>query len=65
LPYGQFPVLEVEPGVFIGQSASIIRYIGKKTGLYPSDDVKAAVVDSLLDEVWFSIYFYFQELLFN
>jgi glutathione S-transferase len=51
LPFGQLPVLEVEEGVFIAQSAAIMRYIGKKTGLYPLDDVKAALVDSIIDEV--------------
>ena len=51
LPFGQLPVLEVEEGVYIAQSAAIMRYIGKKTGLYPSDAVKAALVDSIIDEV--------------
>jgi glutathione S-transferase len=43
--------LEVQEGVFIGQSAAIMRYLGKRNGLYPRDDVAAAVVDSIIDEV--------------
>lgn len=51
LPYGQLPVIEVAPGKFIGQSAAILRFVGKHTGLYPVDDhVTAAVIDSLLDQ---------------
>jgi glutathione S-transferase len=52
LPFGQLPVIEVAPGKFVGQSAAILRLIGKLTGLYPVDDhVKAAVIDSLLDQL--------------
>lgn len=51
LPYGQLPVIEVAPGKFVGQSAAILRFVGKHTGLYPTDDhVTAAVIDSLLDQ---------------
>jgi glutathione S-transferase len=44
------PVLEVAEGTFIGQSAAIMRYLGKRSGLYPSDPIAAAVVDSIIDE---------------
>ncbi len=51
LPYGQMPVIEVSPGKFVGQSASILRFVGKLTGLYPTEDhVTAAIIDSLLDQ---------------
>jgi glutathione S-transferase len=50
LPFGQVPVLEVAEGTFIGQSAAIMRYLGKRSGLYPSDPIAAAVVDSIIDE---------------
>lgn len=44
-------MLEVAEGVFISQSAAIMRYLGKKTGLYPADDLTAAIVDGVIDEV--------------
>lgn len=57
LAYGQIPVLEVTEGhdkkkTVIAQSSALMRYVGKRTGLYPlDDDVQAAVVDSLVDHV--------------
>ena len=50
LPYGQVPALKVE-GKILGQSSAIMRFIGKQTGLYPTDAVKAALVDSIMDQV--------------
>jgi glutathione S-transferase len=51
LPYGQLPVLQVDNGTIIGQSAAILRYIGKYAGLYPTDDhLQAAIIDSIIDE---------------
>ena len=47
LPYGQVPALSVD-GKLLCQSGAILRYIGKKTGQYPTDDVQAAIVDGLL-----------------
>jgi glutathione S-transferase len=49
-PFSQFPYLEVD-GVSIGQSCSILRFVGKRTGLYPSEDVAAAKVDSVVDQI--------------
>jgi len=50
LTFGQLPALEVN-GVMITQSAAIMRFIGKRVGLYPTnDDVQAAIIDSILDE---------------
>jgi glutathione S-transferase len=43
------PVLEVAEGTFIGQSAAIMRYLGKQAGLYPQNGLTAAVVDSIID----------------
>lgn len=57
LAYGQIPVLEITEGVekkktVIAQSGALMRYVGKKTGLYPiENDVEAAVVDSAVDHV--------------
>lgn len=46
--YGQMPLLEVD-GHMYAQSMSILRYVGKLTGLYPSDPEEALRVDELLD----------------
>jgi glutathione S-transferase len=51
-PFGSVPVLYVEEGgasTCIAQSPSIARYCGKVAGLYPTDDLGAAVVDQILD----------------
>jgi glutathione S-transferase len=50
LKYGQVPAFEAAEGQVITQSASIMRYVGKKTGLYPTDDIAAALVDSIIDQ---------------
>lgn len=50
LKYGQVPALEIAENQMINQSTAIMRYIGKKTGLYPVADAEAALVDSILDE---------------
>ena len=34
-----------------GQSAAIFRYVGKISGLYPTDDVEAMEVDMLCDHI--------------
>lgn len=56
LPLGQVPILVIEntdaEGVVststITQSSAILRYIGKKAGLYPSDDEEALKVDEYI-----------------
>ncbi len=50
LTYGQVPALFVD-GKQVNQSSSIIRVVGKLGGLYPDDIIKAALVDSLIDQV--------------
>jgi len=50
----QVPALKVE-GKVLGQSSAIMRFIGKLTGLYPTDAVTAALVDSIMDQVFFLI----------
>eukprot|EP00808_Paulinella_micropora_P007323 g80883.t1 len=56
LPFGQLPCLEVEgkkgESAYLVQSAAIMRYIGKLVGgdMYPSDAVKAALVDAVVDQ---------------
>jgi glutathione S-transferase len=53
LPMGQLPVLDIEDDAgnkkTIPQSAAILRYVGKLTGLYPSDPVEAMEVDVVMD----------------
>ena len=51
LSFGQVPALEVRENTVLVQSAAILRYVGKKTGLYPADPVSAAIVDAIIDEV--------------
>jgi glutathione S-transferase len=51
LQFGQVPALEVREGVMLTQSAAILRYVGKKTGLYPADHEAAALVDAVIDQV--------------
>ena len=52
LPLGSVPVLDVD-GVPIAQTAAILRYVARlaDTGLYPSNPLRALVVDSALDSV--------------
>ncbi|CAI5711607.1 unnamed protein product [Hyaloperonospora brassicae] len=48
LPFGQFPVLEVN-GEMISQALAILRYAGTMSGLYPMTDPLAAYrIDELL-----------------
>lgn len=55
LPLGQLPILEVEEEgkepVVIPQSNAVLRYVSKLGGLYPTDMVQAARVDSILDSL--------------
>lgn len=49
-PWGNMPVLELKDGAKIGQARTISRFIGRLTGLYPSEDaVAAARVDEIMD----------------
>lgn len=48
-PWGSLPVLTLSGGQTIAQQRAILRMVGKETGLYPDDIVKAALVDSLMD----------------
>lgn len=48
LPFGQVPLLYFN-GKPLAQSLAIIRFVGKKSGLYPKDDFEAAKVDAIMD----------------
>lgn len=52
VPIGQLPVLIFPDGEqSITQSNAIARFAGKYSGLYPSDPLKALVVDEIMDAV--------------
>jgi prostaglandin-H2 D-isomerase / glutathione transferase len=46
--YKQLPILEIDNEPF-AQSAAILRYVGKVTGLYPADPMEALMVDEIMD----------------
>lgn len=46
-PYGSLPLLEVNGKVY-AQSEAILRFVGKKAGLYPSDNLAALKVDEIM-----------------
>lgn len=48
MPYGSLPLL-TEDGVMGAQTMSILRYVGKRTGLYPDDAQRAFFVDEVID----------------
>lgn len=49
IPTGQVPAVEVDGSRPIGQSYAILRFVGKCTGLYPTDPVAALKVDEALE----------------
>lgn len=52
LPFGSLPVLDVETRggtISAAQSNAILRFVGRRAGLYPTDDVRALKVDEALD----------------
>ncbi len=49
-PFNAIPVLEVD-GVEVAQSNGINRFVGKLTGLYPTDPLQAALCDEVMDAV--------------
>ena len=50
-PWGSMPTLELSDGTHLGQARSLMRFIGKATGLYPTDALAACRVDELMDAV--------------
>ena len=46
-PLGQVPVLEVD-GVAVTQSDAMLRYAGKRAGLYPTDAYQALLCDEVV-----------------
>lgn len=48
MPFQAMPVLDVD-GKIIAHSNTINRYVGKLAGLYPKDDLQAALCDEVMD----------------
>ena len=46
--FGQMPLLEID-GQMYAQSMALLRYLGKITGMYPTDAILALQVDELMD----------------
>ncbi|KAJ2767975.1 hypothetical protein IWQ57_003732 [Coemansia nantahalensis] len=56
-PFGTLPVLvekrsDGEPDLVLGESATIERYLARKSGLLPADPAAAAVQEQLRDHFW-------------
>ena len=49
MPNGQVPCLETSDGKKMGQSVSIVRFLGAKYGYYPKDPMEAYETDALCD----------------
>lgn len=47
-PFNSVPVLEID-GTVVTQSNAMCRYVGKKAGLYPDDDLQALYCDETMD----------------
>jgi glutathione S-transferase len=48
-PWGSLPMLSLSDGTVIAQQRTMLRLVGKETGLYPTDSIAAAKVDELMD----------------
>eukprot|EP00911_Craspedida_sp_UC1_P002625 UC1_evm7s1936 len=48
-PWGSMPVLTLKDGTRIAQVRAILRYLGRVTGLHPTDDLLAARCDEIMD----------------
>jgi prostaglandin-H2 D-isomerase / glutathione transferase len=49
-PFGGLPVLAVD-GEIVSQSNAVNRYVGKLTGLYPTNPWQAAICDEVMDAI--------------
>lgn len=49
-PWGTLPILELSDGTQLAQTRSILRFVGKHTGLYPAGDERLAQrIDEMMD----------------
>eukprot|EP00928_Gymnodinium_smaydae_P093507 TRINITY_DN7771_c0_g2_i1.p1 TRINITY_DN7771_c0_g2~~TRINITY_DN7771_c0_g2_i1.p1 ORF type:complete len:231 (+),score=56.00 TRINITY_DN7771_c0_g2_i1:113-805(+) len=49
LPYGQVPVLSIDGSPAFGQSGALLRWAGRKAGLYPDDPIQQLRCDAIED----------------
>ena len=47
-PNGQLPLLSIDDQPPVTQSAAMVRYVGRLTGLYPEDPLQALHVDEVI-----------------
>ncbi|KAG8467352.1 hypothetical protein KFE25_000668 [Diacronema lutheri] len=55
--FGQLPMMEVD-GTTVAQSSAMLNYVGKVTGMYPSEPKKALKVDEVIglhEDLWGAI----------
>ena len=52
VPGGQIPALTLADGKMIVQSVAMARFVAKKFGYYPTDDVQALEVDMIIDSTY-------------
>ncbi|XP_068736755.1 hematopoietic prostaglandin D synthase-like [Montipora capricornis] len=50
-PFGTLPILEVD-GVTLSQSMAILRFVAKRHGLSPEDEIQLAKADAFAEEVY-------------
>ena len=56
-PYGSLPTLQVDDDNMFAQSIAILRYVGKISGTYPTDEIDAMFVDEVVDTLHCRKYF--------
>lgn len=55
--HDELPVLELSDGTHINQTLNILRFVSKRLGMTPTDELTAAKVDEaaeLAQEIWFN-----------
>jgi glutathione S-transferase len=50
-PFGQFPYVETDDGACLAQSGTLVRWAGKKAGLYPAGEFAGYEAEALLDQI--------------
>jgi glutathione S-transferase len=51
LPFGQVPVVQID-GMNLAQTGTIVRYLSKKFGYYPSDLKEATRAEVIVQRNW-------------
>ena len=50
--HAQLPILKLKDGTLLTQSIAIARFVAKKLGYYPTDDVLACKADQIIDDTY-------------